>query len=358
MTHVIKAHNVNDALPTALWHLHTKGEIDDSRNGRVLVSPTPVITEYARPDQRVLFAASRDANPFFHFFESLWMLAGRNDVEFPAHFAANIASFSDDGETIAGAYGERWRKHFGYDQLKMIIGELKANPKTRRCVLTMWSAGYDDPHLRGVVKPGSNGDLWLAMNGGKDVPCNTQCYFDTLGGKLNMTVTCRSNDAIWGCYGANMVHFSMLLEYVACSTGIPMGVYRQFSNNFHIYADRPDVQRLHDTAGVPVIGVDDRYATQELAPYPLIISGGAAQFDNDLAYFFSVWRADEMQPTSTFMSSFFANVAAPLWNSHLAYKLGDFEMARNMLGLCDADDWALACHEWLQRREEKRNAKA
>src|SRR5690606_25799426 len=35
------------------------------------------ITEYSHPQERVLFSAVRDANPFFHFMESLWIMAGR-----------------------------------------------------------------------------------------------------------------------------------------------------------------------------------------------------------------------------------------------------------------------------------------
>lgn len=352
MTHVIQARNVNDALPTGLWALHLGGVTDDSRNGRVLASLQPVVTVYSHPNERVLFSAVRDANPFFHFFESLWMLAGHNDVAFPAHFAANIASFSDDGKTITGAYGFRWREHFGYDQLQMIIDELKANPKSRRCVLSMWNP----THERYTA---TEHDLYLAMNGGKDVPCNTQCYFDTLGGKLNMTVTCRSNDAVWGCYGANMVHFSMLLEYVAGSTGIPMGVYRQFSNNFHIYLDRPDVQRLHAPDGKPTVGVDDRYVTQGLSSFALMPLGSPRAFDTDLANFFKLWKPEETLEPFDFNAPFFYEVAVPLWNTHVAYKQGDFPKAYMYLdGLeaCAAQDWALAAREWLQRREEKRNA--
>lgn len=351
---VVRARNVNDALPTGLWRLKTSGVTDASRNGRVLANLVPVVTVYSHPSERVLFAEVRDANPFFHFFESLWMLAGRDDVQFPAHFAANIASFSDDGEKIAGAYGQRWRQRFGYDQLQMIISELKANPQSRRCVLSMWDANGNDGVASGTV---IETDLWLAMNGGKDVPCNTQCYFDTLGGKLNMTVTCRSNDAIWGCYGANMVHFSMLLEYVAGATGIPMGVYRQFSNNFHIYLDRPDVQRLHDVDGTPTVGVDDRYVTAGLAPYPLMPLGNAKDFDADLKLFFELWQPDVPMVAGDFESDFFAEVAVPLWNAHVAYKDNWFNLAYRNIGCCAAEDWQVASHEWLKRREEKRNAK-
>ena len=50
-----------------------------------------------------------------------------------------------------------------------------------------------------------------------------------------MTVTNRSNDMIWGAYGANAVHMSVLLEYMAGMLGYGVGAYYQFSNNLHAY---------------------------------------------------------------------------------------------------------------------------
>ena len=49
----------------------------------------------------------------------------------------------------------------------------------------------------------------------EEIPCNTAIYFKVREGKLNMTVSNRSNDVIWGTFGANVVHMSILQEYVA-----------------------------------------------------------------------------------------------------------------------------------------------
>ena len=50
-----------------------------------------------------------------------------------------------------------------------------------------------------------------------------------------MSIVNRSNDMIWGAYGANAVHMSMLLEYMAAMTGFQVGIYYQISNNLHAY---------------------------------------------------------------------------------------------------------------------------
>jgi hypothetical protein len=216
---LITAPNVHIALPRALALLEQCGIARESRNGPVLQAPCPVATVYQYPEQRVLFHPERDANPFFHLYESLWMLAGRNDVEGPLKYAKQMASYSDDGKTFHGAYGFRWRRQFGYDQLLPIAEALQKNPEDRRQVLSMWSA-----------------DLDLGKATAKDVPCNLTATFQiSYEGKLDLVVFNRSNDIVWGCYGANAVHFSFLQEYMARWIGVPTGTYTQVSVNWHGY---------------------------------------------------------------------------------------------------------------------------
>jgi thymidylate synthase len=71
------------------------------------------------------------------------MLAGSKDLKWIAHFNRNMESFSDNGKTINGAYGYRWRLYFGKDQLRQVVDMLRKNPADRRAVITMWDATYD-----------------------------------------------------------------------------------------------------------------------------------------------------------------------------------------------------------------------
>ena len=72
--------NPNTALQDGLWLLKTSGILNDSRNGRVVQAPGPVASVYRNPLERVVFSPLRDANPFFHLYEALWMLAGRKHI--------------------------------------------------------------------------------------------------------------------------------------------------------------------------------------------------------------------------------------------------------------------------------------
>ena len=183
MTNVIRARNVNGAYHDALWLMNSVGQPYMSRNGGAMRAPGPVITEYTHPTERVLFDPKRDANPFFHLMEAIWMFAGRDDIEFVAKFNSTIGQFSDDGVVLRGAYGYRWRHWFGHDQITWVISLLKHEPTTRRAIINMWDARRD---IEAVVA------------GIRDVPCNTAIYFSVDNGRLDMTVTNRSNDIIWG----------------------------------------------------------------------------------------------------------------------------------------------------------------
>lgn len=294
----------------------------------MLVMPAPVMTTYLRPEQRVLFNPVRDANPVFHLMESIWMLAGRNDVDFLLPFNSKYSYYADDG-VVHGAYGHRWRGFGGHDQILEIASLLKRDRGSRQAVMAMWDPGQED--LTGK---------W------KDRPCNTHIYFDCRGGRLNMTVCCRSNDMIWGAYGANVVHFSILQEVIAVAVGIPMGEYRQFSNNFHVYTDVPMVKQFLDN---PPFDRYDHYNTVIGAkPFPIMAPG------ENLPKFLEECE-DFCDNTKThFDNDFLTRVAQPLRAAYINRKSGKDDNWRNFLHeIPSNNDWKIAFNEWVARREEK-----
>jgi hypothetical protein len=329
---VITAKNVNHALSDALWWLKVAGIHAESRNGPVLMAPGPVTTCYMHPTERVLFSQLRDANPYFHLMESVWMLAGHNDVAFPARYAKQIVEYSDGGIILYGAYGHRWRDFYGRDQLRAVIDMLRKDHNTRRAVLAMWDGSRD---------------LWAADAGSLDVPCNTHIYFSAVQARLDMTVCCRSNDAVWGAYGANAVHFSVLQQFIAEAVGLDVGVYYQMSSNLHIYTDRPDVQRVYGVNTEDVLYVpDDRYNFQAVEPQRLLQPQELYEwFLEDAEVFTSDPDGD-----AEYRTEFFNETIAPMQVSHTAHKAGDLLGALNAASQIRATDWRVACVEWLGRR--------
>ena len=315
MIHWIAERNVHGVITNACWTLTTSGVREPTRVGMVLTLPAPAIVEYKRPMERVLLWPERRINPFFHLFEALWMLAGRRDVPYVEQFNSRMREFSDDGSIFNGAYGYRWREHFGVDQIEVVIRLLKKDPLTRRAVITMW-----DPRTDCGVDS-------------KDLPCNTQIYFRLAQDRLNMTVTNRSNDLIWGMCGTNVVHFSMLHELVAHGTGHLLGSYYHMTNNLHIYENVPK-RHLYERPFV-----EDYYTLPH--------SRGGVEAMPMITTSWEKWLADcrafvenDRPELLRYNDSWFQAVAVPMW---LAWK----EKSPRPLDLCIAEDWRAAGRQYL-----------
>lgn len=324
--------NVNEAFSEIFWKLKAYNlQPEQTRNGPALVFPEPVITTYTQPAERVLFEEGRDANPIFHLMESIWMLAGRKDVAFLQQFNSKIGQYSDDGESFNAAYGHRWRKHFGHDQLEEVIELLRRDPASRQAVIQIWD--HED-----LNKPT------------RDKACNTQVLFDTRGDRLNMTVFNRSNDIWWGAYGANAVHFSVLQEFVSVAVNVRMGVYRQISNNFHLYTELYNAKS--NLMLPPDPDVYDHYSNGAVRPLPMFGDGDYKAFLLDCERFCD----SPFEQNLKYKHGFFMHVLHPMaMVSHVRKnKLGDgVEYARKIR----AEDWRRAVLDWIARREKARAAR-
>lgn len=320
----------------------------DSRNGPVVQATEPVLVTYLNPTHRVLFNQARDANPFFHLMEALWMLQGRNDLAPLQYYVSTFGQFSDDGKELNGAYGYRWRKGWYYgrswrdelpntsvDQLKIIIEQLQTKPSDRRCVLQMWNCEDD----------------LLKINTSKDVCCNTNAYFMINNSRLDMTVCNRSNDLVLGMLGANVVHFSFLLEYMAAHIGVDMGVYNQVTNNLHVYLENfKPTEWLEDSTPNYYLRLP-RLNTVKLVCNP-------ERFDQELAVFNEDWLGvDDIRGewNATFSEPFFQVVAKPMAKAFAYHKVRDYKNALRYASEIMADDWRIASVNWLRKREARYN---
>ncbi len=355
---IISVRNVHRALPLALELMRTQGVRRSSRYGDVFQMVGSVTTSYSRPTERVMFWEERDANPFFHFAESyLWMLGGCNDVETVARFAAHVATFSDDGKIFHGAYGHRWRVGMPtgvhgteiQDQIKIICDLLRNDKNDRRCVLQMWDSASD------------------LGRSGKDVPCNTMATLQIgTDGRLDLSVFCRSNDIVWGCYGANAVQFSVMQEYVAACVGVPVGIYEQISVNWHGYEKTysPLLDAMLDTSkrvrGESYLDLQIKeecpYTREIVRPYPIMWPG-----TNPVAWEESLQKLLKHKGRAPndgrWHDPFFPEVAIPILKAHDAFRelTGErrYQQALHELRQCRATDWKMACGDWILRRLAK-----
>jgi hypothetical protein len=316
----ITARNVNDAFPIGLMFLRETGIPRDSRNGPVIEYPDPVSIKYLEPTERVLFDRQRAINPFLHFFEPFWILAGQNDVAFLTNIVKNFKEYSDDGHTFYGAYGHRMM--YPDDQIREAVNILKRDPDSRRVVLQ-------------IRRPD---DMWY---NGKDTPCNTAVACKIRDNKLNIHVFNRSNDYIWGMTGANMPQFSILQEYMAGKIGCGVGTYHQTTDSMHVYTELNT--KWNDCKWTSVL-VNDPYDQGDVHPYPLFKDViDVDSFDADLFGFF------EEGQEKYFKTAFFRDVFFPMWETFAAHKTN-----KNGLSIVDtilASDWQLVTKRWLESRE-------
>lgn len=342
---IVRGRNVNHTYKTSVETIRSIGVRQESRNGPVLVAPHPVVTVTENPRERVLFDQKRDANPFFHFFECLWMISGSSDGRWLDTFVKNFSSrFAQPGGKIHGAYGERWRAWpnlFEQDglmwpntgvgeegstfcQLNTAVGLLRQDKNDRRVVIQMW-----DPCR----------DLGAEV---RDVPCNLLMIPRIVDDKLDLSVVCRSNDIIWGATGANVVHFSFVQEWLASQIGVDVGKLYQFSNNWHAYIDT-----LEKVGEPQDPELTDVYRDNLVKPYR--ICGDAATWDRDMIRFmegdYGSLRLSE--------NPFLLDVCFPMRMTHTLWSNGQRKEALEYTKNIKASDWQLAAQNWMLRRMPK-----
>lgn len=347
----------NEGLGRVMQALKEDGITSDSRNGPVIRFPKPVCLEYPNPRRRILDHPVRDANHFFHLIETIWMFAGLNTVAPLDLFNEQFKQYSDDGITFAAPYGHRWRHHFGFDQLATVIQKLRENPEDRRIVMQIWDANE------------------LKKKEGKDFACNQNIMFDTRpapalpgGYVLDMTVTNRSNDLIYGAMGSNLFHMSMLHEYIALHSGLVLGTYYQFSKNMHLYLDNPTSKRCWENI--------DEFSNRSLRSPETDLSlseFGLTTERAPLRHFVNTHQIVDFFPgmENSANMTYVKEVVKPIVEAYKIYKLqkrigldialeARVDLALEILNGCKSDALRIACVNWLtdkvNKAKEKRKA--
>jgi thymidylate synthase len=224
--------NANEALPDLLRRVLVDGHLTESRNGRTKELTMQQIT-LSDPSPAEITVPGRKVSLPAQIAETMWLLAGRNDIAWLQHYLPRAAEFSDDGETWRGGYGPRLRKwdtsdaqdgDYVVDQLAHVVDLLKADPNTRRAVLNIYNPTVD-------TAPG------------KDIPCNNWVHLLPRDGVLHAHVAIRSNDLMWGWSGINSFEWTSLLTIVAGLTGLRRGSITFSISSLHLYEHHWDKAR-------------------------------------------------------------------------------------------------------------------
>lgn len=152
--------------------------------------------------------------------EQGWFISGARKPEiFLRKFTRIWDDFTNPGDVVTVAYGYRWRRHFGRDQLGSLIKLLQKDPSSRHGVVVTWDPAGDG--LGGISK--------------SNVPCPYTFTVNIIGGRLNMMNVVRSNDMILG-FPHDVAGFALLQCILAQKLNVKPGVYTHVIANAHIYA--------------------------------------------------------------------------------------------------------------------------
>lgn len=166
--------------------------------------------------------------------EVAWYVRGEQDATFIRQYAPlwdkfvepiQYRVFEDDVfvghdtfDGVKSAYGYRWRRHFGRDQLRLGVEALRKDPSDRRVYVSAWDPAEDG----------------LGAQGQKNVPCPASFTFSVTGGELHSSLFLRSSDVFVGLPYDVMGH-ALLMDAVAHELRIRPGVMHMTLAHAHLY---------------------------------------------------------------------------------------------------------------------------
>lgn len=235
---VVEADNVNDCYIGTVRGIQQNGDIVVSR-GMETKEVRPAMFIFNKPKERFLTCPGRNIHPFFQILEFVYILGGKGDVKWISNYLKNMEKYSDGKEEFHAPYGIRMRKYGmnrnhglhiinnPIDQFQNCYDYLSRDSETRHAVMSFWNPHFDHCDVKTI-----------------DRPCNVGFFFLIRNGKLDLTISNRSNDVHWGLFNANVVQFSVILESMAMLLGVPVGKQIHFINSLHYYTNNPITEEI------------------------------------------------------------------------------------------------------------------
>ena len=153
--------------------------------------------------------------------ELAWSLLGTQSTEFIKKYSSIWNNFEDEPDKVIPAYGYRWRKHFGRDQIFELINHLKKDKAGRHGIVSTW-----DPSIDGLNNVGKY----------KNTPCPYTFACNIIDNKLNLHVTQRSGDMIIGI-PYDIAMYGLLKKALAKSLHVEDGDLMFSIIDAHIYKE-------------------------------------------------------------------------------------------------------------------------
>lgn len=254
---VFEFESIAESYPELIRYVYENGD-EVSPRGMLTKEISPATVVIKNPRKRVIDDKIRKLNYGFMAGELLWILQGKNDLSI-THYNKQWAKFSDDGEILNGAYGQRifdWDggesfipsqensssyeliKH-NINQFNEVYNRLKNDVDSRQGTIVLFDPTKDFANT-------------------KDVPCTNLMRFSIRNGKLNMLVVMRSND-LWLGYPYDVYNFTMLQEIMAGMLNVEVGKYTHVVDSLHLY--EMHFEKAEQLINTPKEHVYDKFET-------------------------------------------------------------------------------------------------
>ncbi len=202
--------------------------------------------------------------------ELLWFISGETNVRPLQRAGVRIWDEWADPETgdLGPVYGAQWRSWEGaggrvVDQLQNVIDEIRANPDSRRLIVSAWNAAL----IEEMALP----------------PCHCLFQFQVLDGRLHCQLYQRSADIFLGV-PFNIASYALLTHMVAHVTGLQVGEFIHTFGDLHLYDNHleqakkqlsreprelPSLRICSDIAEIDQFSFED-FEVQDYDPHPAI----------------------------------------------------------------------------------------
>lgn len=164
--------------------------------------------------------------------ELLWFLKGDTNIAYLNQHGVTIwDEWADEKGDLGPVYGAQWRRwptEHGetIDQFSAVIEEIKANPDSRRLVVSAWNVG-------------ALGQMALA-------PCHALFQFYVANGQLSCQLYQRSADVFLGV-PFNIASYALLTHMVAQQCDLSVGDFVWTGGDCHLYDNHIEQAQLQLT---------------------------------------------------------------------------------------------------------------
>jgi thymidylate synthase len=161
--------------------------------------------------------------------ELLWFLNGDTNVKYLRDNGVTIwDEWAREDGGLGPVYGRQWRAWAGadgrvHDQITQVIEQIRANPDSRRLIVSAWNVGELDQ---------------MAL-----MPCHAFFQFYVADGKLSCQLYQRSADSFLGV-PFNIASYALLTHMVAQQVGLEPGDFVWTGGDCHIYSNHMEQTRL------------------------------------------------------------------------------------------------------------------